>query len=134
MSWQAWTEDGYGYPLFNENNLKKVLKFIADSTSYKELIDCEDSYDAYDIMGQCCADTIAEIINERENLTLFRGYTTCGETDQEEHIGAEPVYPWRLSENDRLLTKEKVNQILTKYAEVLGIEEAPYYFEAYYCG
>lgn len=134
MSWHAWTENGYGYPLFNENNLKKVLKFIADNTEYKELTDCENEYEACDIMGQCCADTIAEIINEQEQLSVFRGYTACGDTDQEEHIGLEPLYPWSLSENDRLLTKEKANQILVKYAEMLGIEETPEYFEACYCG
>lgn len=134
MSWHSWTEDGYGYPLFNEHNLRSVLEFIADNTEYKEVLDCETDYDAYDIMGQCCADTIAEIINKRERLTIFRGYTTCGDTDQEEYLGVEPAYPWSMSENDKQLTKERANSILIKYANILGIKEAPDYFEASYCG
>jgi len=134
MSWHAWTEDGYGYPLFNENNLRKILQFIAENSDYQELLDCETDYDAYDIMGQCCADTIAEIINEREQLSVVRGYTTCGDTNQDECLGIEPVYPWSMNENDKKLTKEKANQILVKYANILGITEPPEYFEANYCG
>ena len=134
MSWHTWTEDGYGYPLFNDNNLRKVLKFIAENTEYKEIEDCETDYDASDIMGQCCADTVADIINGREQLTIFRGYPSCGDTNQEEYIGVEPLYPWTMSENDKDLTKEEANKILCKYAALLGIEEVPDYFEANYCG
>lgn len=134
MSWKQWSEDGYGYPLYNKTNLRKILKFIAENTEYKEIEDCESRYDAYDIMDQCCADTIAEIINRNEECTVFRGYRSDCDTNQEECIGAEPMYPWTLSEKDKTLTKEDVRKILIKYAEILGIEEEPTYFEAYYCG
>ena len=132
MSWSAWSDNGFGYELFNDHNMKKVFKFIADSTDYKEVENCEDPFDAEQIMDQCCAYTVADIINNEENCDLFCGYISCGDTNQEECIGVFPRYPWEKPKKD--LSKEEIVKILEKYAKLLDIDECPDYFEAYYCG
>lgn len=134
MSWRAWTEDGYGYPLFNETNFKTVMKFIADEKNDPEVLKCEDEFDFKDLWSACPAEIVAEIINEKEGYNVFYGYDSCGDTNQEEYIGVNTSYPWVFMRDNALLTKEKANEILEKYAEVLGINESPEYFEAYYCG
>ena len=139
MSWSNWSEQGYGFKLFNGKNDMQVLQFIRSNSRHKisdqdakDLINVEASYD--DIYGESACVLIAGIINEQEGYTVFTGYPECGNTDQEEMIGVYLSYPWNLTEKDWTLTKEKARMILKKYANILGIKEEPKYFDAYYAG
>lgn len=135
MSWKAWTESGYGYPLFNDSNFRTVINFIAQHQKNDSgVINAVDAYDAYEYLDQSCAEEVADIINRLECYNVFRGYCSDGDTNQEEYIGVEPMYSWNMGVRDISLTKEKANEILVKYANLLGIEETPEYFDAYYCG
>ncbi len=140
MSWQTWSETGYGYQLFNGKNDKQILQFIRKNSDREiseqeaeDLINDNASYLA--IYGEDACAMIARIIDSVEGYTVFKGYIECGNTDQEEMIGIEPVYPWHLfTEKDMALTEQKAYSILKKYANILGITEQPDYFDAYYAG
>ena len=140
MSMKSWSEAGYGYELFNDNNWKNIVDFILRSTTRfytdeqkKEMYELEDEYELEDIIDNPVAWTVADYINKVEGLTIFKGYQSCGDTNQEAMIGIEPCYPWNMTTND-MITQDEANELLTKYAEILGITEAPNYFEAEYFG
>lgn len=139
MSWQNWSEQGYGFQLFNGKNDRQVLDFIRSNSKCKiSDIDAEDllSGDAsyMDICDNSASVIIAGIINSREKYSVFVGYIECGNTGQEEMIGVCPGYPWLMNRRDKELTLEKADSILKKYADILGITEEPEFFDAYYAG
>lgn len=137
MSMRSWSEQGYGYPLFNGKNFRRVVDFIIenDEKNYtdeeaREMRDCEDEFDLEEYIDDPVSWKVAEIINRLENTSVFQGYQPCGDTDVESHIGVGLIYPW----SDERMSKEKANGILMKYAGVFGIEEAPDYFDLEYFG
>lgn len=140
MSMRTWTEDGYGYPLFNVYNLDQIKKFIIDNDLRKytveELLAIKSADDEFEL-GYCIDDPVpwkvADIINRLEGITVIKGYQDDGDTDQEAMIGIEPCYSWTMNENDPK-TKEEADVLLNKYAEILGITVKPDYFIAEYFG
>ena len=148
MSMQSWTEYGYGFPLNSGDNIEAIKKFICENSSIEGLppeyqipedmkagiMECDETYWIYVLLKVYTSSIVAAIINDKEGTTLFRGYGSCGDTDQEEMIGAEPLYPWMMNEKDMTLTEERVDEILVKYAGILGIDEEPYSFNAAYYG
>lgn len=142
MSMQSWTEEGFGVPLFTEHNEEKVFRFIAEhSPEYGTVDDFRKAmeegwyaFDFWDNLGDPASWIVADIINRLEGTTIFKGYVSCGDTDQEEMIGIEPCFPWTMNEKDRSLTSLQAHELMEKYAAILGIKEPPDYFEAYYFG
>lgn len=139
MSWSNWSEQGYGFKLFNGKNDRQVLQFIRRNVrreisdqEAEDLIHVEVPY--ADIYGDDACVMVAGIINDLEGYRIFSGYIECGNTDQEEMIGVYPSYPWNMTEKDKTLTEQKARDILKKYANILGITERPDYFDAYYAG
>ena len=126
MSWRNWSEQGFGFKLFNGKNDRQVMNFIRKNIP-QEITD--EEAEALDPSY-----LVAGIINEKEGTTVFCGYRECGDTDQEEYIGVCPSYPWQLNDVDRNMTLDMATLILKKYANILDITDAPNYFEAYYCG
>ena len=140
MSMTSWSEYGLGFQLFTGDNTEKVMRFlknhgeiISDWDSVLEEMR-DDYFDPMDVVGEPASWAIARIINKQEGTTVFKGYNSCGDTDQEEMIGVEPCYPWGMNKMDRSLTKEKAIDILNKYAFELGSTSQPDYFEAKYFG
>lgn len=131
MSMCSWTESGYGYPLFNGNNLNKIKKFLENDFKEYNFEKCEDEDDLEDLLGESVSWCVANIINNKENVNIFTGYQACGDTDQEEMIGIRPMYPWEMKD---IILIEKADELLNKYGEILGITEKPDYFDAYYFG
>lgn len=140
MSMRGWTESGYGFALWNDNNFDKVKQFIVNHLDIfdmsddwsKDILECDDDeYELEDILGEPVPWVIANIINTLEDTNVFKGYQSCGDTDQETMIGIEPMYPWSI---ERIWSQDTADRILDKYAKELGIEEEPDYFEAEYFG
>lgn len=143
MSWHAWTESGYGYPLFNKNNADTVKDYCIShsaeiSEKYKEL--AEENGEGVEItledISECLgysnvAEMVATVVREVNKLKTFIGYDSCGDTDQVFMIGFEPRYSW--GEHDDL-TREEIDAFLTSLAQELGITETQDYFSAEYCG
>ena len=143
MSWHAWTESGYGYPLFNYNNADTVKDYCIShsaeiSEKYKELT--EENGEGVEItledISECLgysnvAEMVATVVREVNKLKTFIGYDSCGDTDQVFMIGFEPRYGWE--EHDDL-TREEIDAFLTSLAKELGITETQDYFSAEYCG
>ena len=143
MSWHAWTESGYGYPLFNKNNADTVKDYCIShsaeiSEKYKEL--AEENGEGVEItledVSECLgysnvAEMVATVVREVNKLKTFIGYDSCGDTDQVFMIGFEPRYSWDEHDN---LTREEIDTFLTSLAQELGITETQDYFSAEYCG
>ena len=148
MSMKSWTEYGYGFPLNSGDNIEAIKKFIcdnaqADSVHHElrindeekaKIMKCEDTGEIYEILDKYPSCVIAEMINVKEGTTFFRGYPQDCDTDQEEMIGAEPMYSWQMNEKEKSLTQEQITEILEKYAGMLGISAKPDFFNAEYCG
>lgn len=151
MSMSSWTENGYGYELFNGNNFGKVKEFILqefksqrdnakqeDQFSYNEKIDlleaATEEIELEEICKEAVSHFIAGCINSRENISMCSGFCACGETDEYERIGLTPTYPWYYDNEDKNMTEEKAKEIMKKYAEILGITEEPEYFSQEYYG
>ena len=148
MSSRSWTEEGYGMKLFDGDNSEAIKKFICDNTradhpnewlritdeQKAQIMRWDDSDAVYAVLDNCPSGIIAEIINTMEGTSIFRGYAPDCDTDQEEMIGAEPVYPWYMNEKDKTLTEEQVKEILVKYAAMFGNHLEPEHFDAEYYG
>ena len=136
MSWSAWTENGFGFPLLNDHNEKKIKEFLIKRLDPKddrvqEIIESKDPLEYDEMFAQPLSWTIASMIREETGCKLVTGYQSCGETDQEEYIGICPDYPWFI---ETKITKEEATSMLSKYAEELGVDARPEYFVAEYCG
>jgi len=145
MSMRSWSEYGFGFPLYNGDNYEQVVRFIIRNGG-RDYTDDE----VEDLMGLCkrrdeallqdffdnpVSFEVASIINDLEGTTFVRGYSPCGDTDQEEYIGIEPCYSWEMRGNDmKIKTVEDASVLLTKYASQLGVSDKPDYFEALYFG
>ena len=91
MSWHAWTESGYGYPLFNKNNADTVKDYCIShsaeiSEKYKEL--AEENGEGVEItledISECLgysnvAEMVATVVREVNKLKTFIGYDSCGD-------------------------------------------------------
>ena len=141
MSYQQWTENGFGFELWTGHNSKDIVEFICahessltDSVKEK-LRSCDDEYDVCEELGQFASGEIACIINEAEGTTVFRGFDPCGDTDQYEMIGVGEFHPWDLiTEKDREMSRDDAEEILLKYMKILKVDGKPDYFEAHYGG
>lgn len=140
MSMRSWTEYGYGFALWNDNNFDKIKKFIVNHLDIlnisndlsKDILECDDDENELeDILEEPVSWAIATIINELEDTNVFTGYQSCGDTGQEEMIGIAPMYSWNI---ERVWSKQTTDNVLNKYAMELGIKEEPDYFEAEYFG
>ena len=149
MSMKSWTEEGYGYRLETGSNMKNIVDFIVDNTrelqkntkngyvfnfseeDIKNMYNCEGLFDLAEYTDDPVPWVIADIINNIEGTELlFKGYQDDAGTDQEAMLGIAPVYPWYTPR----YTKEKCDELLKKYADILGITEKPDFFEAEYYG
>ncbi len=138
MSMKSWTEEGYGAPLLNENNLEDVFRFVIDHGNLDEetaekLLACKDELEANDVLDEPLPWVVAGIINRLEGTTIFKGYQDDGGTNQEMMIGIAPVYPWQMTDKD-MMTEEEATEILNKYLEEMGLDERADYFDAEYFG
>jgi len=143
MSWHAWTESGYGYPLFNSSNTETVKNYCINHSQeiaeqYKDLVEANDEdaeitlEDICECTGYCnVAQMVAAVISDVNGLKAFTGYDSCGDTNQEAMIGFEPRYGW---EEHDTLTREETDAFLTSLAKELGITVVQDYFVAEYCG
>ena len=135
MSWSAWTENGFGFPLLNDHNEKKIKEFLIKRLDPKddriqEIIEAEDPWEYHEMFDQPLSWTIASMIREETGCKFVTGYDSCGDTDQEEYIGICQVYPWDI---ETKMTEKEAVSMLSKYAEELGIDTCPEYFVAEYC-
>ena len=142
MSMKSWSENGYGYALnFTAEGLAKTVDFLLandEKEVYKgkeeEMRKVEDEFDLEDAIGSPACNAIAETINRLEGCHIVAGYVSCGDTDEDAHLGICPGFPWEFTGEDKAMTKERANEIMVKYAPLLGVKEAPDYFEIEYFG
>lgn len=147
MSMKTWTEEGYGYPLYNGENTKNIIRFLIDNKAVdsekleklenlmKEDLPNITESDIEECINDFPAYAVGSIICKKEGLSNLMGYIACSDTDIDSHLGFFKTYPWdNMTERSRKLTQKDADKILEKYAKVLGIEEKPDYFELEYYG
>ena len=135
MSMSEWTEEGYGMPLFNGDNLNNICDFIIKydpEVNSEEMKKAPDHYVMADILNAPVPWKVAEIINRLEDTMIFKGFQENVDTDQEAMIGIQPVWPWESKDED--ISKVGCDMLLGKYAAILGIKTEPEYFTAHYYG
>lgn len=139
MSMMSWTEIGYGYPLFIDN-FDNIKEFLANHTDIlglendvkEKIMQCDDDEGSLEnAVQEPVPWAVARVMNALENTDIFKGYQSCGNTDQDAMIGVEPLFPWDVK---HIMTQDEVNEIMEKYSELLGIYTDPDFFQAHYYG
>ena len=138
MSMKSWSENGFGYPVY-DNNFYKMKEFLLANITNEELLkglqnaksnsDIESALQFHDTSA---SEIIADTINKNEGVDVFSFYKK-DENDEPEAVGIVPVYPWTITSAE-MKTQDEYVAILNKYAEILGITEKPDYFEREYYG
>lgn len=133
MGMRNWSEQGYGYTLFNDNNFQCIIDFWVSHGDYdrEELSKCETEYDLDEVCSDQASHAVASIIQSETNIPYIFGFDRSEYSKQ--HIGIGPVYPWNVEAGD-LISQKHVHTILKEYAHELGITENPDYFECEYFG
>lgn len=135
MSMRSWTEDGYGFQIFNgkPENFSSIQKFLSEQypNCSEAIMEAEDEFELSDALDDPVPWKIAEAIRKIENVNEISGYQDDGDTDQEAMIGIRPDYPWNAK---TIKTQEDADRILKKYMEMFHVEGNPDYFEAEYFG
>lgn len=139
MSYQTWSERGYGFEIFNGDNLDAIKTFLIENcqkyiTSYdsnfnrvsfnekikQEILNAEDEYDLADITGEAgFSFVIAQYLNDKYETNIFSGYAPSDIAETADYIGVMPLYPWQIKGS---VTKEQAEEILDTLATELGIE------------
>lgn len=142
MSMKSQTEPGYGFELFNGKNLNKIKDFLIQNQEVyakepladediEDIRDAEDEFDLADYFDDPVPWVVAQIIRAKEGECCgIKGYQSDGDTDQEAMLGIGPSYPWQT----QYRTKEECDALLKRYADILGIDEEPDFFDAEYYG
>ena len=75
-----------------------------------------ENYLEYD-EEECChlASILKMVIYELEGIDL----TACNDLDLWEDLVFEPAYPWGLTEKDKTITKEHLEEIYRKYLSII---------------
>lgn len=136
MSYNVWSTDGFGFCVDDiETTPERVLKLAALNET--TLSDLREYLDSIYEDGYKDEDLTMDDINEFEGEYGYRGISTilCEVIDQElcveladDFDGTNfilycPRYPWILSEADKALTKQDVENIFNKYITILTDEK-----------
>ena len=156
MSMRIYTVTGIGFILFNGENGKDIVNFIRNhknslynvyqlKTAEEILSAVEEidlNFDDNEVMNALdeifdfhTSETIANIINHEQEIIGVCGNNSCGDTDVEENILYEPGYPWQMTEKEKTLSREDIEEILMSYAKELGVNPKTVdELELEYCG
>lgn len=129
MSYISWHNYGYGICTddITERSIERLKNLLALAPEFnaqmqKWLADSEIEDPAWDdYMGfdqDCCMELAAllkEVILEVEGLDLL----ACDSEDGDKYLIYEPSYPWKLSEVERSLTEERLQEMFKRYIGVL---------------
>lgn len=132
MSYRPWIDYGYGIcvsyiEVDSVERLEKLLslapKFHSDIQDYfKECGITEPTVDDYiEYDDQYClglATILKEVIQEAEGIELC----ACDEYDGGNYLIYPPLYPWQMTEKDKPLTEELLNELFWKYVSILTDE------------
>lgn len=142
MSYQEYTYYGYGFELVNATNLDLVKQIVIDAYEDDEVNKFVANYESTDVIcvydfirdfeTQFCCDesvsmTISNWMNSNDEINpkhiWFTGYADQSEFDTYEAVLFQECYPWQMSEEEKNLTQEELDEILKKFANLLGVPE-----------
>lgn len=133
MSTYTWHHYGYGIctdhiKTESVDRLQQLLRLVpefeaeingwlkeieVDAPTYEDYMDFDQDYH----LG--IATILLNVIKEAEGIEML----ACDDAAGMVYLMFPPLYPWRIEENERGLTEEKIEEILRKYIAVLTDEE-----------
>ncbi len=129
MSYQTWHTYGYGFSTDDlmPDTVEKMEALLEKAPEYSKQIhewfdDCEiteptvDDYLEFDEdyhLG--LATTLKEVITEATGIDLV----SCDDFDGVKYLLYVPLYPWQMSEKDKLLTQEELDAVFTEFVAIV---------------
>lgn len=135
MSFQSWHNYGYGICTddIKEHSVSRLEALLSAAPIFKCKVQDQlsreaitnpqwDDYMAYDTDYELGLATIlGEVIGEAEGIAL----TACDNYDGQAYLLYPPKYPWELTDAERGLTKERVEEIFQYYVGILTDDPIP---------
>ena len=128
MSYHTWHDYGYGVNLhgLKFDSAERVVSVLAMTPHILEQIQKEleeneitiptvDDYLEYGDFTCGIAGLLSEVIEEKEGISFY----VCEDFDGCKYIMYPPIYPWEMKAIDQTITKEKIEEILSKYLKML---------------
>ena len=131
MAYHTWHVYGYGICTDTiKTTPEKIENLLTQAPKLRECIhdyfrDCEidtpsvDDYTetAEDLFETCygIATLLKAVVSEAEGLDLI----ACDDYDCSNYLVFTPEYPWQMTEIERGMTEEKLNEIFRKYVNIL---------------
>ncbi len=129
MSYSTWHNYGYGICVddIKAQDVSRLRALLELAPEFKTKIEGwlseseveEPSWDDYMEFDQDfqlgLATLLKEVIEETEGITL----TACDDYDAVTYLLYQPTYPWKITDAERDLTKERLNDIFARYVRVL---------------
>lgn len=133
MSYSTWHIYGYGVCTsdLKVNSAERIEKLLAFAPEYRKdihewLEDCDikkprvvDYLDFDQDYGNGIATILKEVIRESEGIE----FDACDDFDGKRYLIYLPSYPWQMTELDRTMTKEKLDETLKKYISIISDSE-----------
>ena len=129
MSYHTWHTYGYGIRT-DDIKVKSVealqaLLSLAPLTQqdFKEWFEInkietptlEDYYEYEETDGCHLAAILRMVIMETEGVE----FTACNDFNDRDYLLFEPLYPWGLTDTDRAMTKERIEEIFQKHLSII---------------
>lgn len=129
MSYCTWHNYGYGFRTDNIHidSPERVRDLIHLAPDYEAWVletfseneittpSLEDYLSLDEDFDNGIATILAEVIEEIEHIPL----THCDDFDGSVYLTYQPTYPWKLTEAEKMLTVEKLDEMLRKYAAIV---------------
>lgn len=139
MSYCSWHNYGYGIITsdLEINSVERIEALLAYAPEYREEIhqwfdDCEiteptvDDYMDYDQDYRLGIATILRIVIwEAEKVS----FCACDDIECQHYLLYTPMYPWDIREEDRNMTKERIQEIITKYVSLVSDTKLEFDFQ-----
>ena len=130
MAQEGWMYRGYGLCVedLEINSIERLKKLLELAPKYRE--EFRDFFIEKGILNPDIYDYLATDDNEEEHgfATIIKNaleeitgirFVDCADLDGNAYILYEPQFQWMMNENERELTKEKLDEIFTKYISLI---------------
>ena len=134
MGMHHYSYQGYGFSMEKATNIDLIKDIVIelvelDKDEINMIKESKSVYELYQNIYNTCCDCVAYIVAEwmTNNFDVnpkgikFDGYIGQSDCDTEETIMFSETYPWLLTEEEKTLTLEDLREILSKFAEMLGV-------------
>lgn len=133
MSYTTWHNYGYGICTsdLEIKSVKRIEELLIHAPEYRKEIqdwfdECdnrEPTVDDYFDFDQDYQNGIATILKEVIKEATGIEFEACDDFDCMRYLIYMPSYPWSMTERDRTVTKEELDEVLKKYVSIITDSE-----------